>query len=442
VVGYTNSFAFPTTNPIQREIDGRTDHFHTHEENWDGYLAKIDASGQFRIYSTYIGGPSQDIATAVAVDSTGAAYVTGWTTSTQPEPTPDPSASPTPTPDPSASPTSTPSATPLTHFPITDNAFQQNPGGGGFTQDAFVTKVDPAGTQYIYSTYLGGNGTDVGWGIALGPDHSAYVTGYTNSGQLSSQVDPVPGENEFPTTANAFQLHNAGGYDAFLTRLNGDGSDLIYSTYIGGAADEGEDPSDNCLDCAQRIDGGAVAVDILGNAYITGWTESTFVATPTPSATATATATATVGDRPDAPNGAPSPTPVNFPIKDAFQPDPGTNPGATGTDARDAFVCMFDTSKTGDDSLVYSSFLGGSRLDEGQAITVDPGGNLFVAGWTETDCTCCRPDQGPCDGLSALALSGANDFPTTELRPLSARARASQSQARSLSSRMAARSKA
>ncbi len=404
VVGYTNSFAFPTTNPIQREIDGRIGHFNTNEENWDGYLAKIDASGQFRIYSTYIGGPSQDIATAVAVDGTGAAYVTGWTDSTQPEPTPDPSA--TATPDPSATPTPTPSASPAIHFPITANGFQQNPGGGGFTRDAFVTKVDPAGTQYIYSTYLGGNGSDVAWGIALGPDSSAYVTGYTNSGQVPAGIDPIPGENEFPTTENAFQPNNAGGYDAFLTRLNPNGNNLIYSTYIGGEFDEGDGASNICLQCSDQIDGGAVAVDVLGNAYITGWTESTFVATPAPSATATATATATVGDRPNAPNGAPSPTPVNFPIKDAFQPDPGSSPGSSSPQSRDAFVSMFNTNQSGDDSLVYSSFLGGSRRDEGQAITVDPGGNPFVAGWTQTD-----SDR---EGATGPDLGNFfNDFPTT-----------------------------
>ena len=92
VVGYTNSFAFPTTNPIQGEIDGRTAHSHTGSESLDGYLAKIDASGQFRVYSTYIGGPTIDVALGVAVDAEGAAYVTGWTDfdRSRPEPPPRP----------------------------------------------------------------------------------------------------------------------------------------------------------------------------------------------------------------------------------------------------------------------------------------------------------------------------------------------------------------
>src|SRR4029077_12089410 len=107
-------------------------------------------------------------------------------------------------------------------------------------------------------------------------------------------------------------------------------------TLIGGEANEGESP--NCFCSPDRIDGAAVGVDLFGNAYITGWTESTFVP-------------ATGAD------GA-NPTPGNFPTKDAFQPEPGTSPGATPPQ-RDAFVSMFNTNKSGEDSLVYSSFLGG-----------------------------------------------------------------------------------
>ncbi|PYJ86038.1 MAG: hypothetical protein DME70_08715, partial [Verrucomicrobia bacterium] len=177
VVGYTNSFAFPTTNPIpgNSEIDRRTSHFHTGQENLDGYLAKIDASGQFRVYSTYIGGDDNDVALGVAVDREGSAYVTGWTNSTEPTPIPSatPVGSPTPTPSPASS-----------RFPTTDLAKQKDPGGTGNTRDAFVAKVSPAGNEYIYSTFLGGAETDVAWGIALGPDRSAYVVGYTNSGNI------------------------------------------------------------------------------------------------------------------------------------------------------------------------------------------------------------------------------------------------------------------
>ena len=409
VVGYTSSFAFPTTNPIpgNSEIDRRGTHFTDHEEAFDGYLAKIDASGQFRVYSTYIGGDQDDVALGVKVDNQGNAYVTGWTESTEPLPTPDPFASPSPSPDPSATPTATPASS---RFPTTDLAFQKDPGGNGDTRDAFVAKVNAAGNDYLYSTFLGGSGTDEGWGIALGPDRNAYVTGYTNSTNLLARADAPAGpvtQNGFPTTDNAFQQENAGGFDAFLTRLNADASDLVYSTYIGGDNNEGGE-SPNCLSCGDRYDGAAVAVDLFGNAYITGWTDSTFIPTPTPSPTPTSTATATatpVGDRPNRPNGpnglpSPTATPLNFPTKDAFQPDPGGS--------RDAFVALFNTNPgvASDDSLVYSSFLGGSRPDEGDAIALNANGSLFVAGWTQSDSSCrCFAADSP-----AVASDG-NDFP-------------------------------
>ena len=192
VVGYTDSFAFPTTKPIQGEIDGRTAHFDS-SQSFDAYLAKIDASGQFRVYSTYIGGPSNDVAFGVAVDADGAAYVTGATSSTEPDPIPDPSASPT--------------STPAIHFPITDNAFQKDPGGDGNTFDAFVTKVNPAGTQYIYSTYLGGVGKDVAWGIALGADRSAHATGYAPSNSASLGPIKRPAQLISLTKGNKLSNH-------------------------------------------------------------------------------------------------------------------------------------------------------------------------------------------------------------------------------------------
>ena len=408
VTGYTDSFAFPTTNPIQGEIDGRTEHFHNEQENFDGYLAKIDASGQFRVYSTYIGGPGYDAALGVAVDANGVAYVTGWTESTQPIPEESPSPSPSPTPDPDASPTPTPEPTPLERFPITDNAFQKNPGGSGFTRDAFVTKVDPTGVEFIYSTFIGGAGHDEAWSVAVGADRGTYITGYTDSGTpLGGPNGPVPFQNEFPTTEHAFQPDNAGGFDAFLTRFSPDGSELVYSTYLGGQFNEGPGGDNECsFFCGDRYDGGAVAVDILGNAYITGWTESTIVPFPE--------------ERPNGTDGV-EPEAGNFPTKDAFQENPGSNPGSTSPESRDAFVAMFNTNVEADppseDTLVYSSFLGGSSRDEGQGIALDPDGSVYVAGWTglSNECDfCCECPS--CCGDSPNGPDGAfdNDFPTTE----------------------------
>ncbi|HZE56580.1 MAG TPA: SBBP repeat-containing protein [Chthoniobacterales bacterium] len=393
VVGYTDSFAFPTTNPIpgNSEIDRRGSHIHNGQENFDGYLAKIDASGQFRVYSTYIGGDLDDVALGVKVDHDGNAYVTGWTDST--EPTPVPSATPSSSPIPSPTPASS-------RFPTTDLAVQKDPGGTGFSRDAFVAKVSPTGSEYIYSTFLGGAATDVAWGIALGTDSSAYLTGYTDSGGVlmaqSAGNGLITTQDDFPTTANAFQPQNNGGFDAFLTRINPDGSAFIYSTYIGGDANEGDGGNLSCTCDHSKYDGAAVAVDLLGNAYITGWTESTFVPAPPG----------------DGPNG-PQQVPLNFPTKDAFQPEPGSNPGSSPPQSRDAFVAMFNTSPgvSSSNSLVYSSFLGGSHQDEGEAITVDPGGNLYVAGWTASDSDCSQTATEPCFGP---AIVTTNDFPTTK----------------------------
>ena len=212
------------------------------------------------------------------------------------------------------------------------------------------------------------------------PDPSATPT--PTPDPSATPAPPEPLVQPFPTK-NAYQPANTGGYDAFLTRLNLDGSDLIYSTYIGGSQDEGEGRAD-CLSCASLYDGGAVAVDYVGNAYITGWTESTFVA-PLPVESPSPTESPTPDESPS-PTESPTPDfapgravvsqgldelaePVNFPTKDAVQPQPGSNPGDESQ--RDAFAAKFNTNASGEDSLVYSTFLGGPERDEGQGIAVD-----------------------------------------------------------------------
>ncbi len=169
------------------------------------------------VYSTYLGGSSNDEAFDIAVDSAGNAYVTGQTDSTG--------------------------------FP-TQNPHQANNNGGG---DAFVTKINAAGSALVYSTYLGGSGRylegsgrDFAAGIAVGSAGNAYVAGYTYS-------------TDFPTQ-NPHQANNHGGEDAFVTKINAAGSALVYSTYLGGSG----------VDYANGI-----AVDSAGNAYVVGFTGST-----------------------------------------------------------------------------------------------------------------------------------------------------------------------
>src|SRR5208337_3388226 len=169
-------------------------------------------------YSTFLGGSGDDYAYAAAVDSAGNAYVTGATNST--------------------------------NFP-TVNAFQPNYAGGLCAPapntfpcyDAFVTKLNPTGSALIFSTYFGGTGSDYGYAIALDSSSNAYITGYTTSTNL-------------PTTPGAFQQIFGGSYDAFVAKLNGAGSTLCYSTYLGGSGTE---------------IGYGIVVDSTGSAFVTGY---------------------------------------------------------------------------------------------------------------------------------------------------------------------------
>src|SRR5204862_5567057 len=141
----------------------------TFNGGFDVFVTKLDTVGSMLLYSTYLGGSGDDFGRSVAVDAFGNAYVTGQTIST--------------------------------NFPTTAGAFQTAFGGGG---DAFVTKLNPTGSApLVYSTYLGGSGLDVGFGIAVNTAGDAYVTGLTNS-------------SNFPTTAGAFDTTFSGLVDAFV----------------------------------------------------------------------------------------------------------------------------------------------------------------------------------------------------------------------------------
>jgi len=264
VTGDTRSQNFPTANAYQGAFGGVN----------DAFVTKLSAAGSALVYSTYLGGDGGDRGSGIAVDAAGNAYVTGRAGSAD--------------------------------FP-TANAYQGAFGGG----DAFVTKLNAAGSGLVYSTYLGGSGDDWGYGIAVDAAGSAYVTGQTNS-------------TNFPT-ANAYQGALGGGEDAFVTKLNAAGSALVYSTYLGGGADDW---------------GNGIAVDAAGSAYVTGFTES-----------------------------------QNFPTANAYQ-------GAFGGGFYDAFVTKLNAAGP---ALVYSTYLGGSSDDGGNGIAVDAAGNAYVTGYTYSD---------------------------------------------------------
>lgn len=262
VTGATGSADFPTANPFQPNLRGQT----------DAFVTKFDPSGSALVYSTYLGGNGMDGGMGIAVDVSGNAYIAGITNSLD--------------------------------FPTAD-PIQATYGGGMW--DAFVTKLDSSGSALVYSTYLGGSDLDEGLAIAVDPDGSAYVTGWTAS-------------TDFPTE-NAFQPAKAGGYDAFVTKLNASGTTMTYSTYLGGSGDEY---------------GRGIAADTNGNAYIVGDTFST-----------------------------------DFPTQNPIQP------ALRGFS--DAFVTQFDASGS---ALVFSTYLGGSLGEEGFGIAADAEGNAYVVGLT------------------------------------------------------------
>lgn len=183
----------------------------------DAFVTKLNATGTALVYSTLLGGSAFDTATAVAMDSTGNAYITGITGS---------------------------------GFPVTAGAFQPTFNGG---VDGFVTKLNATGTTAVYSSFVGGGGSDIANGIAVNAAGNAYIVGFTDSAN-------------FPITMNAFQTEKAEGQDAFVTQLNASGSVLVYSTYLGG---DGNDF------------GNGIALDTAGNASVVGQTGSTNFPTTT-----------------------------------------------------------------------------------------------------------------------------------------------------------------
>ncbi len=270
VTGQTAAIDFPTTSGA----------FQTEYGGGDAFIAKLNPSGSALVYSTYLNGASGN---GIAVDSAGNAYVTG-------------------------------DAGPLS-FPTTAGAFQTSPLG----YDAFVTKLNPAGSGLVYSARFGGNLDDFSRGIALDVSGNAYITGWT---VCRTAICTFP-------TINAFQPNFAGGNnDAFVTKIDSSGSFLVYSTYLGGG---------KVINGTEDW-GEAIAVDSSGSAYVTGYT---------------------------------------------YSPDFPVTAGALDTSRAglDAFITKFTPDGV---ALVYSTFLGGAGREQGQGIAVDANGNAYVTGITES----------------------------------------------------------
>ncbi|MCY3022844.1 MAG: Ig-like domain-containing protein [Planctomycetota bacterium] len=274
VTGYTMSTDFPVTAGVYTASN-------------DVFVTKLDPTGTTLVYSTYVGGTGDDEGMAIAVDGVGAAYVTGLTTSAD--------------------------------FPPM-SAMQSVFGGG--TYDAFIFELDSTGSGLVYSTFFGGTGDEIGFGIAVDAAGNAYITGLTTSPPLSATTAPLP-------TVAPYQAALSGPQDAFAAQFDAAGS-IVYSTYLGGTGSEY---------------GKAIAVDSAGNAYVTGATDSTDFPT-------------TVG---------------------AFQTSHALTTPPAG--ANDAFVTKLSWNGTAL-TLAYSTYLGGGDDDYGEAIAVDASGAMYVGGET------------------------------------------------------------
>ncbi|PYR65900.1 MAG: hypothetical protein DMF88_18185 [Acidobacteria bacterium] len=372
VTGFTESWDFPTTS-------GAFDRIFTGTPGVQGgqnaFVTKLDATGAALAYSTFLGGAGMTAGMGIAVDASGSAYVTGS----------------------------------VQYFPLVGAAFPATPGAFDTTfnntrsysvesRDAFVTKFDAAGAALMYSTFLGGNGDDVALGIAVDPNGDAYVTGQTSS-------------DNFPTTARAFDTSANGDYDGFVTKLDAAGATLRYSTYLGGRmADSGS----------------GIAIDMSGNAYVTGSTSSSdfpitargfdttwnglsdaFVIKLNAAGTALRYSTYVGGDGDDAGTGIALDESgraylTGFTSSANFPTTPGAF-DASVNGSRDVFITKLDAAGA---ALVYSTYLGGGCDDNGQAVAVDAGGSAYVTGTT------CSKDFPTTIGAFDTSVRGQNAFVT------------------------------
>jgi hypothetical protein len=335
VTGATTSTDFPTSAAYQstnNALSGQPSVF----------VTKFSPDGSSLVYSTYVGGSVVNNGMAIAVDSVGAAYVTGWTNS------PD--------------------------FPTTSGAYQTLCGpradgsksyqedsscGSGGTMSPFIFKLNAAGSGLVYSTFLGGYGNALGEALAVDAAGRAYVVG-----ESEAACEWAPGHNSyysytcFPTTSGAVisgsQIVTGADFDAFISVLDPAGANLLYSSLFGDTVFDCHNTSLSCYHIADTF-GIGVAVDATGDFYLAGET-----------------------------NGMELPTtagviqPTSGPVNSAGEQ--ATIAGIRG------FIAKFNPVTTkGGSSLAYATYLGGKTAgvyDAITSVTADANGNAYVLGTT------------------------------------------------------------
>ncbi len=348
----------------------------TFEGGSEATLSKLTPDGTRLAYSTFLGGDSLDVGTDVALDGTGAAYVTGYTYSDT--------------------------------FPTTPGAFDTSFNG---SIDAFATKVDPDGSSLVYSTFLGGTQGDEGHAVAVDDVGGAYVGGRTWS-------------PDYPTTPGAFDT-SLSATDGMVTKLSADGTALVYSTFLGGSDSESVD---------------ALAVSQTGDAFATGATRSSdypttpgsfdrtyngggdfigdaYVTRLDPDGSALGYSTFVGGRGDDGAFGIVAPgdgtvfvsggtASADFPVTfDADQPVINRSGYAYYADAFVARVAPDGGS------LAYSSYLGGSDEEWEPSVALDPSGRVYLAGEVRSQ------DFPTTPGAFDRALAGLADVFVTRLKP-------------------------
>jgi hypothetical protein len=340
VAGFTTSANYPTADALDPTLGSH-----------DGFVTKLSPSGTSLVYSTYIGGTGQDEVHGVAVDSSGHAYVTGYTLSTD--------------------------------LPVTPGAFDTTPPTNAIDHEAFVLKLQPSGSALVYGTYLGHVGTDVGEAVTADASGNAYITGSTTAAG-------------FPATAGAFDAAMSGGSDAFIAKLDPSGATLLYATFLGGSM-------------AGLESGTAIAVDAEGQSHVVGFTRSTdfpttsgavditynggdndiFVAKLNAAGSALVFSTYLGGALDDRGNGIAVGNGSVYVAGRTFGMP--TTAGAFDTIAAstEGFVTRLDHEGT---TLGYATYLGGTSSDAINAIAVNAAGEAYVTGATNSSDFPLTPD--------------------------------------------------